>query len=818
MKKSLNEWVLSISSRIENLEIGLGRWLLFLASIIVLRHFLEQVSGQQKTLYFLSYFLHYPLAYIAPLLALSVVLALLSRERIARVTRLMLFAWLLTLLPPVLDLLVPSAGDAPELIGYLIPKDGSIGRAFLNLLNPTYHDFQGTTVGIRLEAALGCLLGAWYVFLKTRNVLRSVLSFFVIYVTMFFFFALPPITLALVNLFGGDIENVYQLFFARADIHRAFANVTPFALSDLSNSLVDLFVVTPVLILWYRLHDAGRFAADVRELDLVHAVSMPLVTFAGLAFGARLLMQSEGLLAISHPFDAISIIGLLAASCSAGLTVSSLRRLTATPAGNPERGRRLIASVFLFSLSTLFALSVSYVALTYVLGVLSIFYFYYAPPFELRRFTPLAELMIASALFFAFLLGYGGYAGGAAALWTPRTLVVVTLVSGALVALSRGLWEDPKSYGFGWNLGSLKSPATSWIAASCVLIACALPGALLGRTSILIAGLIAGAAGFVLTVTLRKQLLAPALLVVGAALLVSFQALGLADLPVLRSELDDTSFAQVTRSSGTFEMVDESLSPEQQRRLSRGIEMFRAGDFEGAVEAFREAIEADPEYGPAYVSLGTAYMRLDRLAEAARVFRRAIEIDPENASAHVGLGQTLKLQSNPDAAIEALEKALELDPSSADAAYTLALTYLDTGDLEQELEYLERTIAINPRNSLAQSRLADIYLSQERYPEAIQALRAALTGDQRVEHAHTRLAQAYYRMGDLERAEQELRKEIIVSPKSPSPRANLSSLLAETGRIDEAIREMEKAIELSERPRLRAAFEQELERLRSEKR
>ena len=815
MKRSLNAWVLSITERIENLEIGLGRWLLFLASIIVLRHFLEQVSGQQKTLYFLSYFLHYPLAYIAPLLALAIVLALLSRERIERVTRLMLFAWLLTLLPPVIDLLIPSSGDAPELIGYLIPKDGSIWNAFLNLFNPTYHEFQGTTAGIRLEAALGCLLGAWYVFMKTRNALRSVLSLFAIYVTMFFFFALPPITLAVVNMFGGDIANVYQLFFGRADIHRAFANVTPFALSDLSNSLIDFIVITPVMLVWFRLHDADAFRKTIREFEPVTALALPLVTFAGLAFGARLLMGSTELLSTSHPFDVISIIGLIAASLITGLAVSALRHLIATPTDDPERSRRLVTSAFLFSLACLFALSVSYVALTYVLGVLAVFYFYYAPPFELRRFTPLAELMIASALFFAFLLGYGGYAGGAAALWTPRTLIVVGLASGTLATLARGLWEPPETYHFGWNLGSLPLGASRGIAGAAVLLASLLPGLLLAQASLIIVGAVAGGAGLVLCLTLKPRLLPAGLLIVGAALLVSFQATGLADVPQLREELDGTSFARFSRSSGTFEMIDESLSPEQQREMSQGMDFFRTGDYEEAVVAFRRAIEIAPDHAPAYVSLGSAYMRLDRLAEAAGTFRRAVEIAPDDASAYVGLGQTLKLQSNPDEAIEQLERALELDPMNADAAYTLALIYMDTGDINLETQYLEQTVSINPRNGLAQSRLADIFLATEQYEAAVGALRSALTGDQSVEYVHTRLAQAYYKLGDLESAENELRKELIFSPKSPSPHANLASLLEETGRIDEAIREMEQAVELAERPRLKAAFEQELERLRA---
>ena len=58
------------------------------------------------------------------------------------------------------------------------PLGGTLSGAFLNLFNPAYQQFQGATAGIRIEAALGCLLGAFYVHLKTRSLWRAVASFF----------------------------------------------------------------------------------------------------------------------------------------------------------------------------------------------------------------------------------------------------------------------------------------------------------------------------------------------------------------------------------------------------------------------------------------------------------------------------------------------------------------------------------------------------------------------------------------------------------------------------------------------------------------
>jgi hypothetical protein len=336
MAARLRERATGLIDIIERAPISTGRWILVLASIIALRHFLEQVSGQLTTFHFLSYFVHYPLAYIAPLLALSVVLAAMARERIERVTKLMLFAWLLTLLPPLVDLLLTGAGQQPELIGYLIPKDHTLAEAFINLLNPFYHGFQGTTAGIRIEAAAGCVLAAVYVQIKTGKPARALLTAVLVYPTMFIFFTLPSITLAVTRLFGSQLENVYQLFFARANVYRAFAGVTPFALSDLSNSLIDLILIVPLSGLWYRMYSPQGFRDTVRSIDLVTTLCHVAATAVGIVLAARLLMGSRGFVSVAHAFDVIALLGLMAAAFFTAQAATAMRLLLNGTAALPE--------------------------------------------------------------------------------------------------------------------------------------------------------------------------------------------------------------------------------------------------------------------------------------------------------------------------------------------------------------------------------------------------------------------------------------------------------------------------------------------------
>jgi len=812
MPEKLRTRALSAVESIERLELPLGRWLLVLGSIVVLRHYLEQLAGQQKTMYFLSYFLHYPLAYVAPLLGLTVVLAAFARERSDRVARLMLFAWLLTLLPPLLDMLIARTREAPDLIGYLIPRSGTLWQAFVNLLNPAYAGFQGTTAGIRIEAAAGCILAALYVHLKTRSALRALAGAVAVYATMFFFFSLPSITLAVARLFGSDIDNVYQFFFAQAAVHRAFTNATPFALSDLSNALVDLFVIVPVAAVWCRMADRERLASIARLVDPVAGALCVALPLLGMVLGSRLLLGTGPLVSIMHPFDVVALAGVFAAAFLAQPATAALAALH----GNeplPEGRRRTLTAdaVFLFAFSTLFALCVSYVALTYVLGFFAVSYLYHARPFQLSRFAPAAGFLAGAAALLLLELGYSCYAGASAALWFPKSLVVLTLAAPTLALTARELWAPHDSLiSLAQRLGERRARVVTGALGA---LACLLPPFVLRAPLLALVSVPAAVAVLLTVLRARPGAMPRAFGVVALAFTAAMVVWSAGAPPALRDEVATTSFATARRVSGSFELYDERAATPAQQALGEGLDRFRARDFEGAVASFRRAIEEDPEYTDAYLSLGAAYLRLGQSQEAARAFRRSLALEPQSAKGHLGLAQSYLLQAGPDSAVVELNRAIELDPESSEASYTLALVYQETTEPEKELEALRRTVSIDPQHSLAHARLGDLQMSAGSYAEAIASFKAALVGRTPIEHLHSRLSNAYHAVGDLAAAEEEMRKEILLTPKSASPHAVLARLLAEQGRNAEARQEIETAMSLTKDERLLSLLRTELEAL-----
>ena len=90
--------------------------------------------------------------------------------------------------------------------------------------------------------------------------------------------------------------------------------------------------------------------------------------------------------------------------------------------------------------------------------------------------------------------------------------------------------------------------------------------------------------------------------------------------------------------------------------------MLTAGDAEGALEAFRRAVELEPRYAEAGINLAAALFTLDRALEAEAAYRRVLDDDPDLASAHNGLGVVLLAIGRLDEAVASFRRAVELAP------------------------------------------------------------------------------------------------------------------------------------------------------------
>ena len=103
----------------------------------------------------------------------------------------------------------------------------------------------------------------------------------------------------------------------------------------------------------------------------------------------------------------------------------------------------------------------------------------------------------------------------------------------------------------------------------------------------------------------------------------------------------------------------------------KGVVLTELGDFVGAEEAFRTAVEFRPNHAPVIADWADMLDRNDRDVEALEQYRRARELDATLPTAYCGEG-VLRLDSKDPAvrdvkeAVKLLERAVELEPDDAD--------------------------------------------------------------------------------------------------------------------------------------------------------
>jgi TolB-like protein/Tfp pilus assembly protein PilF len=154
-----------------------------------------------------------------------------------------------------------------------------------------------------------------------------------------------------------------------------------------------------------------------------------------------------------------------------------------------------------------------------------------------------------------------------------------------------------------------------------------------------------------------------------------------------------------------------------------------AADVERAVELLQQAVDLDPDYGPARSELATALLfktyhtdaELDSLRdEIERHLRRALELDPDDAQAWAARGllfQDLGLQSE---ALEALHQAESLSPNDANFQIWLANRYQAILDFDRGLAHFQRAFELDPLNPFVRRRYATMLSWMDRNNPAIE--------------------------------------------------------------------------------------------------
>ncbi|SNT44197.1 DNA-binding winged helix-turn-helix (wHTH) domain-containing protein [Granulicella rosea] len=203
-----------------------------------------------------------------------------------------------------------------------------------------------------------------------------------------------------------------------------------------------------------------------------------------------------------------------------------------------------------------------------------------------------------------------------------------------------------------------------------------------------------------------------------------------------------------------------------------------------SIECFRQSIQADPNYAPAYAGLADSYALLASFSvesgktanpDARAAALSAIHLDPTLAEPHASLGMIYFFTDwNGPAAEQEFERAIALNPNYATAHHWYALDLAAMGRFPQALYEVHRAQALDPLSLIIGTNVGWIEYLDRRNGEAIAEYRKVLELDPSFVRARTRLGIAEIRGGDMAAAIKDLQ---IAEKESGDP--YVSGLLGE---------------------------------------
>jgi tetratricopeptide (TPR) repeat protein len=146
---------------------------------------------------------------------------------------------------------------------------------------------------------------------------------------------------------------------------------------------------------------------------------------------------------------------------------------------------------------------------------------------------------------------------------------------------------------------------------------------------------------------------------------------------------------EVGLADGALSLTDlrEAAQAQAEDWFSRGA-ILEALDAEAALDAYAQALAADPAHPGAATNLGRLLHEDGRLDEAERVYLTGLTACGSDALLHYNLGVLLEDTARPDEAAQAYERALRDDPGLADCHYNLARLYQAQGRPREAIRHL----------------------------------------------------------------------------------------------------------------------------------
>ncbi|WP_434597997.1 tetratricopeptide repeat protein [Pseudomonas sp. R4-83] len=167
-----------------------------------------------------------------------------------------------------------------------------------------------------------------------------------------------------------------------------------------------------------------------------------------------------------------------------------------------------------------------------------------------------------------------------------------------------------------------------------------------------------------------------------------------------------------------YEVVQKILLERAEANLNLAM-LYQASGRAGEVEGLlRSALQRDPDFYPALVTLVQWLEANGRVAEAQTLLGDSLKQHPDAALLQHTQGLSLIRAGKSAEAMAPLKKAAQLEPQNAQYGYVLAVALHESGKVDEACALLEGLLKVQPANRNARLSLIQWYLDSGQEPKA----------------------------------------------------------------------------------------------------
>jgi len=176
---------------------------------------------------------------------------------------------------------------------------------------------------------------------------------------------------------------------------------------------------------------------------------------------------------------------------------------------------------------------------------------------------------------------------------------------------------------------------------------------------------------------------------------------------------------------------------------------FKQRRYDEASRMFATYTTDQPHNVWGYYMLGLSRWKTGDRDGAVDAFKRALEQDSTHVKSHLNLTRVLIEQGKPQDALSSVEAALKIDSGSSEAFRLLGRVKSALGDTTRAIDAYRRSLVLDDRDVWSLNNLAIVYLGQGKFDQAVGPLAHAIEIDSTVAAFQNNLGLALERTGHI---------------------------------------------------------------------